>query len=52
MLPRDLCEVLCSLNPGVERLTFSVVWEMDENGVILKETFGRSFIRSVRKIVL
>lgn len=29
MLPKLLCEELCSLNPGVERLSFSVVWDMD-----------------------
>ena len=26
MLPRTLCENLCSLNPSLDRLTFSVQW--------------------------
>lgn len=34
MLPRLLCEELCSLNPGVDRLAFSVVWDMDSEGDI------------------
>jgi len=29
MLPRLLCERLCSLNPGEDRLAFSVVWEVE-----------------------
>ena len=32
MLPRLLCEQLCSLNPNEDRLAFSVIWKMDENG--------------------
>lgn len=30
MLPRPLCEELCSLVPGVPRLTFSIVWEVTQ----------------------
>ena len=32
VLPRILCDKLCSLHPNVDRLTFSVVWELDEEG--------------------
>ena len=35
MLPRLLCENLCSLNPNVERLTFSIFYKMNENGDLL-----------------
>jgi hypothetical protein len=28
MLPRLLCEQLCSLTPGVDHLTFSIVWHL------------------------
>lgn len=38
MLPRLLCENLCSLNPGVERLAFSCFFEMKEDGEILENT--------------
>ncbi|KAI1707911.1 RNB domain-containing protein [Ditylenchus destructor] len=50
MLPGILCEELCSLNPGIERLTFSVVWQMDDDGNILNEWFGRSVIKSCVKL--
>lgn len=52
MLPRLLCENLCSLNPGVERLAFSVYFFMRLNGEVLwKEPirFGKSIIKSVIK---
>ena len=42
MLPRTLCEKLCSLNAGEEKLTFSVIWTVDRNGNILEEWFGLS----------
>ncbi|CAL8365951.1 unnamed protein product [Boreogadus saida] len=50
MLPRLLCEELCSLNPLTERLTFSVVWTLSPQGKILSEWFGRSVIRSCVKL--
>ena len=50
MLPSVLCEQLCSLNPGVERLAYSVVWTLDKNGQKLNEWFGRSVIRSCTKL--
>ena len=50
MLPRLLCEDLCSLNPGTERLTFSVEWTMTPDGVVLDEWFGRGVIRSCAKL--
>ena len=51
MLPRLLCEELCSLNAGVDRLAFSVFWIFDENGNILgKPTFKRTIINSCAKL--
>ena len=46
MLPRRLCEELCSLNPGEDRLTFSVVWQMTDKGEIISDWKGRGIIRS------
>ncbi|KAG7227320.1 hypothetical protein INR49_000324 [Caranx melampygus] len=50
MLPRLLCEELCSLNPLTDRLTFSVIWKITPEGKILTEWFGRSVIRSCVKL--
>ena len=50
MLPRLLCEELCSLNPNEDRLTFSVVWKMDENGNIQDEWMGKGVIQSRVKL--
>ncbi|XP_059157006.1 DIS3-like exonuclease 2 [Physella acuta] len=50
MLPRLLCEQLCSLNPDEERLTFSVIWTLNEKGEIFDEWYGRSVIRSCVKL--
>ncbi|CAJ0961399.1 unnamed protein product, partial [Mesorhabditis belari] len=50
MLPRLLCEELCSLNSGVDRLCFSVVWKMSEEGEIFDEKFTRTIIRSRCKL--
>ena len=36
MLPRPLCEDACSLNPGAERLAFSVVWVMGEEDAVVR----------------
>ena len=51
MLPRPLCENLCSLNPGEDRLAFSVEWKLDSEGKILGDPwFGRTVIRSCAKL--
>ncbi|KAJ2767011.1 hypothetical protein IWQ57_004127, partial [Coemansia nantahalensis] len=51
MLPAVLCEDLCSLGPGVDRLAFSVLWEMDPaSGAVCATWFGRSVIRSACKL--
>lgn len=34
MLPRLLCEELCSLNPLTDRLTFSVIWKITPEGKV------------------
>lgn len=50
MLPRVLCEHLCSLNPGEDRLAFSVIWELRPSGEVVGEWFGRTVIRSCVKL--
>ncbi|KAL5265298.1 hypothetical protein ACHWQZ_G006138 [Mnemiopsis leidyi] len=50
MLPRKLCENLCSLNPGVDRFSFSVVWKMRKDGTVLSTRFGKSLINSCCKL--
>ncbi|XP_032080819.1 DIS3-like exonuclease 2 [Thamnophis elegans] len=50
MLPRLLCEELCSLNPMTDRLTFSVIWKLTPQGKILDEWFGRTVIQSCAKL--
>ncbi|XP_069870985.1 DIS3-like exonuclease 2 [Dipodomys merriami] len=50
MLPRLLCEELCSLNPMTDKLTFSVIWTLTSEGKILEEWFGRTIIRSCTKL--
>lgn len=47
MLPRILCETMCSLNPGVERLTVSIWCYVNEEGIVSeKQRYGRSIIKS------
>lgn len=50
MLPRLLCEELCSLNPMTDKLTFSVIWTLTPEGKILSEWFGQTVIRSCTKL--
>ena len=38
MLPRLLCEQLCSLNPDEDRLAFSVEWIISETGEVIKHS--------------
>ena len=50
MLPRMLCENLCSLNPGVDRLSFSIEWKMSGDGKVSSYSFKRGVIRSAAKL--
>ncbi len=49
MLPEELSNGICSLNPYIDRLTFSVIFELDKNGTIHKEWFGRTIIHSDKR---
>jgi ribonuclease R len=46
MLPEVLSNFVCSLRPNEEKLTFSAVFELDEQGKIHREWFGRTVINS------
>ncbi|GLC34112.1 hypothetical protein PLESTB_000838700 [Pleodorina starrii] len=46
MLPKPLTEDICSLRCDVERLAFSVLWEVDSDAHILATSFTKSVIRS------
>ena len=46
MLPEKLSNQLCSLNPGVDRLTMSVVMEVDGKGHVCASKYCRSVICS------
>lgn len=46
MLPEVLSNGVCSLNPHEDKLTFSAVFVMDDNGKVYKEWFGRTIIHS------
>ncbi len=50
MLPERLSNGVCSLNPGVNRLTFSVFIEFDKNGRATNARFARSVIRSAKRL--
>lgn len=45
MLPEGLCKV-CSLLPGVDRLAFSVIWEITPNAEVLNHRFAKTVIKS------
>jgi ribonuclease R len=49
MLPEKLSNELCSLRPHEDKLTFSAVFEMDRNGKIYAEWFGRTIIHSAHR---
>lgn len=49
MLPEELSNGLCSLNPNVDRLTFSAIFEMDMTGKVHTQWFGRTVIHSDKR---
>lgn len=50
MLPERLSNGVCSLNPGVDRLTHSVFIDFDKNGAAKGARFARSVIRSANRL--
>ncbi|KAL5207299.1 hypothetical protein ABZP36_031734 [Zizania latifolia] len=50
MLPSRLTEDLVSLNPGVDRLAVSIIWDIDPHGNIVSRWIGRSVIFSCCKL--
>lgn len=49
MLPEHLSNGICSLRPDEEKLTFSCIFEMDENAGIYNQRIGRTVIKSNRR---
>ena len=50
MLPERLSNGVCSLNPGVDRLTHSVFIHFDKNGVTKSARFARTVIHSAHRL--
>lgn len=50
MLPERLSNGVCSLKPGVDRLTHSVFIHFDKRGVLRSARFARSVIRSAHRL--
>ncbi len=50
MLPERLSNGVCSLNPGVDRLTRSVFIHFDKHGVAKSARFAQSVIRSAHRL--
>jgi ribonuclease R len=46
MLPERLSNGLCSLRPNEDKFTFAAVFDMDQEGNVKKEWFGRTIIHS------
>ena len=49
MLPERLSNGVCSLRPNEDKLTFSAVFELDENGKLYESWFGKTIIHSDRR---
>jgi len=49
MLPERLSNNLCSLRPNVDRLAFSVLFEMNEKGKVFNHWIGKTVIHSDRR---
>lgn len=49
MLPSRLSEKVCSLNPGVDRMAFSVFFNITESGEVKKSEFHKTIIHSKRR---
>jgi ribonuclease R len=50
MLPEELSNGICSLNPHVDRLVMSVIMEMDATGKMIRADFTPGVIRSAERM--
>jgi ribonuclease R len=50
MLPEELSNGICSLNPHEDRLVMSAIMELDANGEIVASEFARGVIRSAERM--
>ena len=50
MLPERLSNVICSLNPRVDRLTMSAIMELDARGKVVDYTLAPTIIRSSERM--
>ncbi len=50
MLPEELSNGICSLNPKVDRLVMSVIMEMDADGKMVRADFTSGVIRSAERM--
>ena len=50
MLPPDLSNGICSLNPRVDRLTLSCIMTLDKNGVVTGASMHQSVIRTTERM--
>lgn len=49
MLPERLSNGVCSLRPNEDKLCFSAIFELTDDGEIIKEWFGKTVIHSNRR---
>jgi ribonuclease R len=49
MLPEQLSNLACSLRPDEDKFTFSAIFEMDEEGKVFNEWFGKTVIHSNKR---
>lgn len=49
MLPEHLSNGVCSLRPDEDKLTYSAVFEMNEEAYVISQWFGRTVIRSIKR---
>lgn len=49
MLPEKLCNMVCSLRPDEDKLTYSVIFEMTPKGEVKKNKITKAVIRSNRR---
>ncbi|MCF6466654.1 ribonuclease R [Clostridium sp. Cult2] len=51
MLPKELSNGICSLNPNVDRLTLSVFMEIDNNGNVIDHEIVEGVIKSKARLI-